>query len=132
MECLDKKWCNLSLREKQSVENDKHLGLPTLLEHNNAANIQLLKLACQPDTCWKSYIITFPDRGNLTSSTTFCLLPNTPEEEIKIILLGAKRFLFDCSVNQRKMTKSHCGSESFESSDTPCHIHALQQATIHK
>lgn len=37
---------------------------------------------CSQTRVWlESYGVSFPDQQNLTSSTCFCLSPNTPEEE---------------------------------------------------
>jgi len=68
------------LREK-SVENDKRLRLPTLQEHDAAVNSSTSETCSQTRAWLESYGVIFPDRQNFTSATTFCLSPNTPEEE---------------------------------------------------
>jgi len=68
-------------RKKKSVENDKRLGLPTLPERDAAANSSTTETCSQTRVRLESYGVTFPDRRKSTSSTTFCLSPNTPEEE---------------------------------------------------
>ena len=58
------------------MENDKRLGLKTLPERDAAANSSTAERVRLEE----SYGVTFPDR-NFTSSTSFCLSPNTAEKE---------------------------------------------------
>ena len=69
------------LESKNSVENDKRLGLKTLPERDAAANSSTTENCSQTRVRIESYGVTFPDRRNFTSSTSFCLSPNTAEEE---------------------------------------------------
>ena len=69
------------LERKKSVENDKRLGLKTLPEHNDAGNSSTAENCPQTRVRLQSYGVIFPDQRNLTSSTRFCLSPNTPKEE---------------------------------------------------
>ena len=69
------------LESKNSVENDKRLGLKTLPERDAAANSSTTENCLQTRVRIESYGVTFPDRRNFTSSTSFCLSPNTAEEE---------------------------------------------------
>ena len=69
------------LERKKSVENDKRLGLSTLPEHDEAANSSTAENCPQTRFRLESYGVTFPNRRNFTSSTRFCLSPNSPEEE---------------------------------------------------
>jgi len=69
------------IERKKSVENDKRLGLPTLPERAAAVNSSTTETCSQTRVRLESYGVTFPDRRKSTSSTTFCLSPNTPEEE---------------------------------------------------
>ena len=71
-----------SLRErKKSAENDKRLGLKSLPERDAGANSSTAENCSQTRVRLESYGVTFPDRRNFTSSTSFCLSPNTAEEE---------------------------------------------------
>ena len=69
------------LERKNSVENDKRLRLKTLPERDAAANSSTTENCLQTRVRIESYGVTFPDRRNFTSSTSFCLSPNTAEEE---------------------------------------------------
>ena len=69
------------LESKNSVENDKRLGLKTLPERDAAANSSTTENCSQSRVRIESYGVTFPDRRNFTSSTSFCLSTNTAEEE---------------------------------------------------
>ena len=69
------------LERKKFAENDKRLGLKSLPERDAAANSSTAKNCSQTRVWLKSYGVTFPDRRDFTSSTSFCLSPNTTEEE---------------------------------------------------
>ena len=69
------------LERKKSVENDKRLGLKTIPERDATANSSTAEKCSQTRVRLESYGVTFPDRRNFTSSTSFCPSPNTPEEE---------------------------------------------------
>ena len=73
--------CEIFPWEKNSVENDKRLRLKTLPERDAAANSSTTENCLQTKVRIESYGVTFPDRRNFTSSTSFCLSPNTAEEE---------------------------------------------------
>ena len=68
------------LERKKSAENDKRLGLKSLPERGAAANSSTADCS-QTRVRLESYGVTFPDRRDFTSSTSFCLSPNTAEEE---------------------------------------------------
>ena len=69
------------LERKKSVEKDKRLGLKTLPERDVAINSSTADNCSQTRVRLESYSVTIPDRRNFTSSTSFCLSPNTAEEE---------------------------------------------------
>ena len=69
------------LERKKSAENDKRLGLKSLPERDAAANSSTTENCSQTRVWLESYVVTFPDRRNFTSSTSFWLSPNTAEEE---------------------------------------------------
>ena len=69
------------LERKKSAENDKRLGLKSLPRHDAAANRSTAENCSQTRVRLESYGVTFPYRRNFTSSTSFCLSPNTAEEE---------------------------------------------------
>ena len=69
------------LERKKSAENDKRLGLKSLPELDAASNSSTAENFSQTRVRLESYGVTFPDRRNFTSSTSFCLLPITAEEE---------------------------------------------------
>ena len=73
--------CEIFPWEKNSVENDKRLRLKTLPERDAAANSSTTENCLQTRVRIESYGVTFPDRRNFTSSNSFCLSPNTAEEE---------------------------------------------------
>ena len=68
------------LERKKSAENDKRLGLKSLPERGAAENSSTADCS-QTRVRLESYGVTFPDRRNFTSSTSFCLSPSTAEEE---------------------------------------------------
>ena len=68
------------LERKKSAENDKRLGLKSLPERGAAVNSSTADCS-QTRVRLESYGVTFPDRRNFTSSTSFCLSPSTAEEE---------------------------------------------------
>ena len=68
------------LERKKSAENDKRLGLKSLPERGAAANSSTADCS-QTRVRLESYGVTFPDRRDFTSSTSFCLSPSTAEEE---------------------------------------------------
>ena len=63
------------LERKKSAENDKRLGLDAAANSSTAENFSQTRVRLE------SYGVTFPDRRNFTSSTSFCLSPNTAEKE---------------------------------------------------
>ena len=69
------------LERKKSAENDKRLGLKSLPERDASANSSTAENCSQTRVRLESYGVTFPDRRNFTSSTSFCLSPNTAQEE---------------------------------------------------
>ena len=69
------------LERKKSAENDKRLGLKSLPELDAASNSSTAENFSQTRVRLESYGVTFPDRRNFTSSTSFCLSPNTAEKE---------------------------------------------------
>ena len=69
------------LERKKSAENDKRLGFKSLPERDAAVNSSTAENCSQTRVQLESYSVTFPDRRNFTSSTSFCLSPNTAEEE---------------------------------------------------
>ena len=69
------------LERKKSVEKDKRLGLKTLPERDVAINSSTADNCSQTRVRLESYSVTIPDRRNFTSSTSFCLSPNTAQEE---------------------------------------------------
>ena len=69
------------LERKKSGENEKRLGLKTLPDLDAAANSSTTENCSQTRVRMESYGVTFPDRRNFTSSTSFCLSPNTAEAE---------------------------------------------------
>ena len=69
------------LERKKSAENDRRLGLKSLPQRDAAANSSTAENFSQTRVRLESYGVTFPDRRNFTSSTSFCLSPNTAEKE---------------------------------------------------
>ena len=65
------------LERKKSAENDKRLGLKSLPERDAGANSSTAENCSQTRVRLESYGVTFPDGRNFTSSTSFCLSPNT-------------------------------------------------------
>ena len=65
------------LERKKPAENDESL----LAERDAAANSSTAENCSQTRVRLESYGVTFPDRRNFTSSTSFCLSPSTAEEE---------------------------------------------------
>ena len=59
------------LERKKSAENEKSLGLNSLPERGAAANSSTADCS-QTTVQLESYGVTFPDRQNFTSSTSFC------------------------------------------------------------
>ena len=59
------------LERKKSADNDKRLGLNSLPERGAAANSSTADCS-QTTVQLESYGVTFPDRQNFTSSTSFC------------------------------------------------------------
>ena len=59
------------LERKKSAENEKSLGLNSLPERGAAANSSTADCS-QTRVRLESYGVTFPDRQNFTSSTSFC------------------------------------------------------------
>ena len=69
------------LERKKSAENDRRLGLKSLPQRDAVANSSTAENFSQTRVRLESYGVTFPDRRNFTSSTSFCLSPNTAEKE---------------------------------------------------
>jgi hypothetical protein len=71
---------------------------------------QLLKIARKPESGWKANGVTFPDRRNFTSSTSFCFSPNTPEEEEEQLCMAKQLSLgsipFDNGDNTEQTTEA--------------------------
>ena len=104
------------LERKKSAENDKHLGLKSLPERDAAANRSTAENCSQTRVRLESYGVTFPDRRNFTSSSSFCLSPNTAEEEeeqlcmAKQLSLGSITFYIGDYTEQRKWPIFCCPS----------------------
>ena len=64
------------LERRKSTENDKRLGLKSLPERDATANSSTAENCSQTRVWLESYVVTFPDRRNFTSSTSFWLSPN--------------------------------------------------------
>ena len=100
--------CEEIIKGQRTAENDKHLGLKPLPEHDDAASSLTPENCPQIRVRLQSYGVTFPDRRNFTSSTRFCLSPNTPGEEeeqlsmAKQLCLGVGSISFDDGDNAKK------------------------------
>ena len=84
------------LESKKSLENNKRLGIGILPERDAAANYSSAAPCSQTRVRLESSGITFPDRRNTTSSTSFWLSPNTPEEEEEQLCV-AKQLSLGCT-----------------------------------
>ena len=96
------------LERKKSAENDKRLGLKSLPERGAAANSSTADCSQTRVRLESLYGVTFPDRRNFTSSTSFCFSPNTAEEEeeqlcmAKQLSLGSIPFVNGDNTEQTK------------------------------
>ena len=91
------------LERKKSVENDKRLGHKTLPERDAGANSSITENCSQTRVRMESYGVTFPDRRNFTSSTSFCLSPNTAEEEEQQLCVAKQLFLGSIPFDNRDL-----------------------------
>lgn len=87
----------VSSREK-SPWRTTSLGLKTLPERDAAANSSTAERVRL-----ESYGVTFPDR-NFTSSTSFCLSPNTAEKEEEQLCIVRQLSLVSILFNNREIT----------------------------
>ena len=101
--------CEEIIKGQRTAENDKRLGLKTLPEHDDAASSSTPENCPQTRVRLESYDVTFPyRRTDFTSSTRFCLSPNTPGEEeeqlsmAKQLCLGVGSIPFDDGDNAKK------------------------------
>ena len=108
------------LERKKSIENDKRLGRKTLPERYVAINSSTAENCSQTRVRLECYSVTFSDRRNFTSSTSFWLSPNTAQEEEEQVCMAKQLPLgsiqFDNGDNTEQTKKEANILLSFKSS----------------